>query len=142
MNMQDHTHLLVAEAAGAADGSGGDGPAPLTPCGELCIYTVAEMRPRWLAWVAEWADADTHPAGAAAGASPQGTAAAPTLSAAAIDNVDAAGVQLLLALDHALGQRGQRLRIQDASPSLQRGCSAMGLGDWLHARIGDDLAMA
>jgi ABC-type transporter Mla MlaB component len=130
MNTHDKFQRPDADAAGAVDDDDGGGPAPLAPSGDLSIYTVAEMRPRWLAWMADWADAPSHPAATLA----LGTPARPTLSAAAIDAVDAAGVQLLLALDHALGQRGHRLHIQAPSHRLQAGCSAMGLEDWLQAR--------
>jgi hypothetical protein len=142
MNTHDKFQSPDAEAAGAVDDVYGASPAPLAPSGDLSIYTVAEMRPRWLAWMADWADAANQPAGSTAATPLSGEPAGPTLSAAAIDVVDAAGVQLLLALDHALGQRGHRLHIQDPSRCLQAGCRAMGLEDWLQSRSGDAFAVA
>ncbi len=88
---------------------------PLPP--ELTIYTVGELHPQWLAWLA-----------AAPADAPQAT-----VNAAAVDQVDAAGLQMLLSLQRALEARGQRMGVEGASPALRDGCAAIGLGDWLQA---------
>jgi anti-anti-sigma regulatory factor len=79
---------------------------------ELTIYTVGELHPQWLAWLAAAPpDAGVH--------------------AGDVDQVDAAGVQLLLALQHAIAQRGQRFAVQAPSPVLSSACDSLGLGAWL-----------
>jgi ABC-type transporter Mla MlaB component len=85
---------------------------------ELTIYTVAELHPQWLAWMAQ------------AAASADEVAAA---DGAAVCEVDAAGLQMLLSLQRALAERGRRLRIDAPSAALQAGCGAAGLADWLQA---------
>jgi hypothetical protein len=117
-----------------AEAGGANRTAPLLPRGELSIYTVAELRPAWLAWVAEWAGSDDGTAGTATDAGQRPTSSRPTLVGTAIDTVDAAGVQLLLALDHALVQGGHRLLVLEPSSALTSGCSALGLESWLAAR--------
>ncbi len=88
---------------------------------ELTIYTVGELHPLWLAWLgqvghkADATDAD----------------AMVEVQAQAVDQVDAAGLQLLLSLDHALAAVGRRCSIRGASAVLTSGCAALGLSDWL-----------
>ena len=78
---------------------------------ELTIYTVGELHPLCLSWL----DADpTHPDRLA-------------VDAQAVQEVDAAGVQLLLSLSHALAARGRLLCLQAPSPSLTAACRALGL---------------
>ncbi|RVT52278.1 STAS domain-containing protein [Rubrivivax albus] len=85
---------------------------------ELTIYTVGELHRQWLDWIA------TLPADGAVAA----------LAAHAVDQVDAAGLQLLVSLDSALARRGAALTLQDPSSTLVDGCHAMGLGAWLQTR--------
>lgn len=88
---------------------------------ELTIYTASETRKKWLAWLAE-----EHPA-----ATPEHLVATSTMDAAAVDQVDAAGVQLLLSLSHMLKNQGVQLRLSDASAPLREACAALGLSDRL-----------
>jgi anti-anti-sigma regulatory factor len=96
------------------------GLAALAPAGELTIYAVSELRAQWLDWLAA---VDAHP-----------DMQPPALHAAAIDLVDAAGLQLLLSLDLALASRGHALRIGAPSAALSGAMQGVGLSDWLHAR--------
>lgn len=130
--MRDQDTLIPT----AADTVGSGAPAPLTTSGELSIYVVEELRPRWMAWVDNWASTNDRPSGPAAAAAPGQVSVRPLplLEAAAIDVIDAAGVQLLLSLDKALDERGHCLLLQNPGTCLQSGCGAMGLGDWLLQR--------
>lgn len=85
---------------------------------ELTIYTVGELRPAWLDWLqaARQAQADN--------ALPDGAC---PVDAAAVGEVDAAGVQLLLSLRHGLAREQLRLRLNHPSASLQQACGALGL---------------
>ncbi|MDP2004128.1 MAG: STAS domain-containing protein [Rubrivivax sp.] len=94
---------------------------PLTLPAELTIYTAGELHPQWLAWLGE------RPAAPADGAPPA------RVLAAAVDQVDGAGLQLLLALQRSLNERGHRLAIDDPSDVLCQGCESLGLGDWLRS---------
>jgi len=85
---------------------------------ELTIYTVRELHPQWLAWLAQ----------VSAGADEM----AP-VHGAEVGEIDAAGMQMLLSLQRALAERGRRLQLQSPSRALQAGCHAAGLGDWLPA---------
>jgi anti-anti-sigma regulatory factor len=85
---------------------------PRTLPAELTIYTVAELHPQWLKWLAP---ADGQPC---------------TLSAAAVEQADAAGVQLLLSLHAALHRQGRALQLCEPSPALLAACEALGLSDW------------
>ncbi|KPF43246.1 hypothetical protein D621_19940 [beta proteobacterium AAP51] len=87
------------------------GPALRLPA-ELTIYTAGELHPQWLAWLAA-----------------SDTAAA--VEADAVDQVDAAGVQLLLALQRALAGSGRPLALHSPSAALQAACAALGLHGWL-----------
>lgn len=86
---------------------------PLALPAELTIYTVGELHPQWLAWLQQEGGA---------------------VDAAAVDQVDGAGLQLLLSLSHAVDQRGRRLQLQAPSQTLRAGCEALGLSDWLDSR--------
>lgn len=88
--------------------------APALPQ-ELSIYTAAELHVKWLGWLAQWAGQDE-------------TAA---VQAGAVETADAAGLQLLLSLAHALQGQGQQLLLLDPSPALAQACEAMGLQAWL-----------
>jgi ABC-type transporter Mla MlaB component len=82
---------------------------------ELSIYTAAELHPQWLAW----ADRRTAEPGEAQA---DGTA---------VDQVDGAGVQLLIALQRCLAARGCTLQLRDPSGPLRDACAALGLTRWL-----------
>lgn len=85
---------------------------------ELTIYTVAELRTAWLAWLGE----------ALAGADPDEPLAA---DASAVDQVDTAGVQLLLSLANALGRQGHRLQLHQPSGPLAQACQLLGVAPQL-----------
>lgn len=79
---------------------------------ELTIYTVGELHPQWLTWLTARVGADV-----------------PTdvvVEGSAVDQVDAAGVQLLMALSRSLMQAGRSLCLVDASPVLTHACEALG----------------
>lgn len=85
---------------------------------ELTIYTVGELRPQWLSWLADAAQAG----------SPSGEYA---VEAGAVDQVDAAGVQLLLSLGNAVAQRERRLQVLNPSMPLAEACAALGVSSLL-----------
>lgn len=95
--------------------------APLRLPAELTIYTAAETRTAWLHWLGEHAgaagDADALCAADASGC----------------DEIDAAGVQLLVALAHSLAQQQRRLQLQHASTPVRQACRDLGLAAWLLA---------
>lgn len=85
---------------------------------EMTIYTVADCHARCLAWAAE----------------PPAEAAPEPLcvDAAAVEEVDASAVQLLLALDKSLARQARRLALVNASAVLREACSLLGAGGLLH----------
>lgn len=100
------------------DPSHGQAPhAPLTLPSELTIYTVGELHPQWSGWVSQ--------ATAVHADGPW------QIDAAAVDQVDAAGLQLLLSLGQAAMAAGATLQLLSPSATLQSGCRTMGLGPWL-----------
>jgi len=101
---------------------------PLALPAELTIYTVGELHPQWLAWL-----------GQAAAAVPNESRA--EIQAAAVEQVDAAGLQLLLSLQLALAERGRSLQIQAPSAVLRGGCEALGLSEWLQAQMAHAVQM-
>ncbi|MEI2679700.1 MAG: STAS domain-containing protein [Burkholderiaceae bacterium] len=68
---------------------------------ELTIYTVGELRPQWLSWLAGFAD-DDAPADA-------------SVDGSAVDQIDAAGVQLLMALSRSLAAAQRSLQFLSAT---------------------------
>lgn len=88
---------------------------PTTLClpAELTIYTVGELRPQWLAWLASLASSDAPLEAAVDGA--------------AVDQIDAAGVQLLASLSRSLVAAQRSLCLVNASPVLTHACEALGL---------------
>lgn len=86
---------------------------------ELSIYTAADTHALMLRWL----DADTDA---------RDTRIWP-VQADEVLQADAAGVQLLLALDHSLHARGQQLQLQAPSDSLTQACRSLGLSAWLAA---------
>jgi anti-anti-sigma regulatory factor len=75
---------------------------------ELTIYAVGALREEWAGQLGEHGDL--------------------VVDAARVDQVDAAGVQWLVALSHALARRERRLRLVDASRPLAAACLALGVG--------------
>ena len=91
---------------------------------ELTICTVAELRALWLSRRAETGQADVvRPAQS----DPW------EVDAAAVEEVDAAGIELLLSLSHALAREHRELRLSNPSQRLADGCSALGLSALLAA---------
>jgi anti-anti-sigma regulatory factor len=84
---------------------------------ELSIYSVGELKGQWLGWISE----------APAGPDAEHWA----LDASTVSEVDAAGLQLLVALSHTLSQQDLRLVLLHPSAALSEACAAIGLGDWL-----------
>jgi anti-anti-sigma regulatory factor len=87
--------------------------------GELTIYTVGELKGQCLAWLGE--------------TSAEGDAGGDhwPLDASAVDQIDAAGVQLLVSLAQTLSQQGQPLQLLQPSTALGEACAALGLTGWL-----------
>ncbi|MFC3682442.1 STAS domain-containing protein [Hydrogenophaga luteola] len=90
---------------------------------ELTIYTASELCAQARTWLAD----NTASGGDAW-----------TLEASAVDQVDAAGVQLLLSLARSLEDRSQALRLAQPSTPLVEACAALGLTDWLSERTADE----
>ena len=84
---------------------------------DLTIYTLAAVHRQWLEWLAKLPKARRTSA--------QGDAPWP-VDASAVDEVDAAGVQLLLALSHSLAAKRRALRLINASGALASACEALG----------------
>lgn len=94
---------------------------PRTLPAEVTIYTVGELKEQCLAWLGE------APVESDSGADRW------TLDAGAVDQIDAAGVQLLVSLSHTLSRQDQRLHLVQPSGPLTEACAALGLADWLGA---------
>jgi anti-anti-sigma regulatory factor len=77
---------------------------------ELTIYSAAELRRQLLAHVDAHAQDD-----------------ACCIDASAVDQVDAAGVQLLVSLARTLAPLGRTLQLGQASPALVAACESLGL---------------
>ena len=93
----------------------------LTLPAELSIYTVTELRLQWLAWLNASHDAAPGPD---AGSEHR-------VDASAVEEIDAAGVQLLMALSNEASQQRRVLRLVQPSGPLATACAALGLADWL-----------
>lgn len=89
---------------------------------ELSIYTVADLRTQWLAWLGDATDEPCR------------------LDGAAVDEVDAAGLQLLLALSNALARQQRSLQVLDASRPLADACAALGVSHLLASAGLDEVA--
>lgn len=85
---------------------------------EVGIYAAAELRAQWLALLA--------------GLPPGGGTV--ELDSSGVEQIDAAGAQLLLALAHALKVRGGSLQLARPSRTLVDGCKVLGLSNLLEAR--------
>ncbi|CAN5227518.1 hypothetical protein BH11PSE9_BH11PSE9_21610 [soil metagenome] len=77
--------------------------------GELTIYTVTETHQQWLEHWPSLPLEDSLQVGAAA-----------------VEQIDAAGLQLLVSLRRSLAQREQRLELLQPSAALTRACLAFG----------------
>ena len=83
---------------------------PLVLPAELTIYVVGELREPWLAWLeATVADGDDA-----------------TADGRLVEEVDAAGLQCLLALARSLQARRLALRIDQPSAALLQACRRLG----------------
>lgn len=102
-------------------------PPPLALPAELTIYTVGELHPQWLAWLGQ----------CTAGEAALPVDARAEVQAAAVDQVDGAGLQLLLALQRSLAESGRRLAIATPSDVLCRACASLGLDGWLRAHAAE-----
>ncbi len=85
---------------------------PVLPA-ELTIYTVGELHPPWSAWLADAGSADDD--------------TPVSIDAAAVDQIDGAGLQLLVSLANSLAARQRTLQLVDASPLLINACQTLGL---------------
>jgi len=83
--------------------------------GELTIVAAAAQREAWLGWLTETAAADPAEWPAV------------RLDLAAVEAFDSAGVQLLLALQHSLAGRGQKLVLVEPSACVRDGLRRFGL---------------
>jgi len=92
---------------------------------ELTIYTAAETRAAWLDWLASQAESSRTAAD---------HDAVCRIDAAAVDQVDAAGLQLLVAMRRRLAQDAWSMQLLQASAALRRACDALGLAELL---VGD-----
>lgn len=90
---------------------------------ELTIYTAAETRAAGLAWLS-LLSGNGDGARAAAGA-------VCPVDGEDVDEVDAAGVQLLIALAHSLSRQHATLQLCHASRPLRQACQDLGLAGWL-----------
>lgn len=81
--------------------------------GELTIYSAMETRDSLLAWIAAQSAKSGHTL---------------EVSAADVQEIDGAGLQLLAALSHA----DLPWRLLDPSDALVGACSSLGLTDWLN----------
>lgn len=92
---------------------------------ELTIYTAAETRTAWLGWLAGETGLD-EPVCA--------------IDASACHEVDAAGLQLLVALAHSLARRQCRLQLLQPAAPLRAACAELGLAGLLMADAQEALA--
>jgi anti-anti-sigma regulatory factor len=86
---------------------------------EVSIYTASELRSQWLAWLGEAPHHDSGPDEVL------------RVDAAAVGEIDAAGLQLLLSLSKALAQRQRSLLLVNPSQPLVKACAALGVAKLL-----------
>ena len=84
--------------------------AAITLPTELTIYSVASLRAEWLTALSATESHDPC-----------------VVDGAAVDQIDAAGLQLLLALSHSLAERQRPLHLSPASRVLRSACQDLGL---------------
>jgi ABC-type transporter Mla MlaB component len=85
---------------------------------ELTIYTAAETRTAWLAWLSGEGVHDTGDAVC-------------RIDGDDVDEVDAAGVQLLVALAHSLQRQQVTLQLHPVSGPLRDACQDLGVAGLL-----------
>lgn len=95
---------------------------------ELTIYAAGPARALFMGWLAKL------PAGRRA-ARHEGTPLA--VDGAGVQEVDAAGVQLLLSLSRSLASRKRTLRLVNASGPLARACETLGATRLLESGAGE-----
>ena len=88
---------------------------PLVLPAEITIYVMTDLKAAWMAWLDGVSDADSDL----------------FADGSAVDELDAAGLQGLLALSRSVAARGRRLRVQPASDTLAQGCRRLGLAHLL-----------
>ncbi|HMW23449.1 MAG TPA: STAS domain-containing protein [Burkholderiaceae bacterium] len=108
----NQTHPARPEQAAA------DNPTPHSLPAELTIYHVSACAEQALRWLA---DQDASEPGAAT----------MRLRGDAVEDIDSAGVQLLLSLARSLDRRGQRLELQAPSPALREALACLDATDLL-----------
>jgi anti-anti-sigma regulatory factor len=86
---------------------------------EFTIYSLANLRKQWLA---------SLPKGTRGKRSATKRATEWTIDGAAVTEVDAAALQLLVSLSHALAVRNSTLRLAHPSGPLLKACEALGVG--------------
>jgi ABC-type transporter Mla MlaB component len=89
--------------------------APLVLPAEITIYVMTDLRAAWVAWLDGLSDAGTDLCA----------------DGSAVAELDAAGLQGLLALSRSVAARGRRLHLQPASDTLAQGCRRLGLAHLL-----------
>lgn len=98
---------------------------PDTPCltlpPELSILEVGALIPKWLSWLDRHERRSGLPAGTA------------EVDARAVQAVDSAGLQMLVALATALDARGWHLRLDGVGEPVVQACIPLGLSGWLTA---------
>jgi anti-anti-sigma regulatory factor len=85
---------------------------------ELTIYTLAALREEWLSWVRKTTKSRK--------ATNRPSKSWP-LDASRVDEVDAAGVQLLLALSRSLAAKNHLLQLVNASGPMRSACTGLGV---------------
>lgn len=91
---------------------------------ELTIYTIGEHFPQWLQWLEALPMDLTQN---------DPLASALVVDARQVAEVDGAGLQMLVALSHALKNRQRHLVLREPSDALLQASAALGLRDWLMA---------
>jgi anti-anti-sigma regulatory factor len=102
--MQDNPDSIHVASAAQAQG------ADLALPAEFTIYAGAELRTQWLGWLDAHAEREDC-----------------VVDGAAVTEVGASGLQLLLSLSRTLAARQMTLRLRDPSPPLHAACESLGL---------------
>ena len=89
---------------------------------ELTIYSLTSLREEWLGWVSKTAKARKVS---------QRANKPWQVDASRVDEVDAAGVQLLLALAHSLSTKNRSLQLINPSNPIANACRGLGVANLL-----------